>query len=121
MGNSIGKGAFSCVYLGVNIKTAQNVAIKQIALSNVSEGQLSKIQQEINLLKALNDPGIVKYIDSISTENYLNIILEYCENGSLYNYIKKFGPFPESLVSMYIYQVLYIYIYIIDIYYIILQ
>ena len=30
----------------------------------------------------------------------------YCENGSLYNIIKRFGKFPENLVAVYISQVL---------------
>jgi hypothetical protein len=28
---------------------------------------------------------------------YLNIMMEYCENGSLNNVRKRFGKFPESL------------------------
>ena len=36
----------------------------------------------------------------------MNIILEYVENGSLDSLIKKFGKFPESLVAVYVQQVL---------------
>lgn len=66
---------------------------------------------EINLLKKLEHPNIVKYIgnftrlmllDSIYTDHFLNIILEFVENGSLDSLIKKFGKFPESLVAVYI-------------------
>ena len=61
---------------------------------------------EINLLKNLEHPKIVKYIDSIQTEDHLNIVLEYVENGSLDSMIKKFGKIPETLVSIYVQQVL---------------
>ncbi len=37
----------------------------------------------------------------------MNIILEYVENGSLDTLIKKFGKFPETLVAIYIQQVLH--------------
>lgn len=35
-------------------------------------------------------------------DHYLNIILEYVENGSLDSLIKKFGKFPETLVATYV-------------------
>ncbi|TYG52929.1 hypothetical protein ES288_D09G068200v1 [Gossypium darwinii] len=56
----------------------------------------------------LNHKNIVKYLGSLKTTTHLHIILEYVENGSLANIIKpnKFGPFPESLVVVYIAQVL---------------
>ena len=67
---------------------------------------------EINLLKKLEHPNIVKYIgkfylliislDSIYTDDYLSIILEYVENGSLDSLIKKFGKFPDTLVAIYV-------------------
>ncbi|PKA59968.1 Mitogen-activated protein kinase kinase kinase NPK1 [Apostasia shenzhenica] len=71
-------------------------------------GDNSVIQQEIDLLKNLNHKNIVKYLGSLKTKTHLHIILEYVENGSLANIIKpnKFGPFPESLVAVYISQVL---------------
>ena len=57
-------------------------------------------------MKKLKHENIVKYIDCIETEGFLNIILEYIESGSLASIIKKFGAFPESLVSIYVKQVL---------------
>ena len=45
-------------------------------------------------------------IDSLYTDHYLNIILEYVEIGSLDTLIKKFGKFPETLVAIYVQQVL---------------
>ncbi|CAJ1933825.1 unnamed protein product [Sphenostylis stenocarpa] len=68
-------------------------------------GQHAK-RQEIDLLKNLNHKNIVKYLGSSKTKSHLHIVLEYVENGSLANIIKpnKFGPFPESLVAVYIAQ-----------------
>jgi serine/threonine protein kinase len=43
---------------------------------------LSSIELEIDLLKKLNHPNIVKYIDSIRTEHHLHIVLEFMENGT---------------------------------------
>lgn len=46
------------------------------------------------------------FVDSIYTDHYLNIILEYVENGSLDTLLRNFGKFPESLVAVYVHQVL---------------
>ena len=89
------------------------MAIKQIKISNFKEEKKSQLQQEINLLKKLEHPNIVKYIgtisqfsgqllDSLYTDHYLNIILEFVENGSLDSLIKRFGKFPETLVAIYV-------------------
>ena len=37
-------------------------------------------------------------------QDFLNIVLEYVENGSLADTVKKFGSLPESLIAVYIEQ-----------------
>ncbi|KAE8669701.1 MAP3K epsilon protein kinase 1 [Hibiscus syriacus] len=108
LGDEIGKGAYGRVYKGLDLENGDFVAIKQVSLENIVQEDLNVIMQEIDLLKNLNHKNIVKYLGSSKTKTHLHIILEYVENGSLANIIKpnKFGPFPESLVAVYIAQVL---------------
>ncbi|CAI0443898.1 unnamed protein product [Linum tenue] len=108
LGDEIGKGAYGRVYKGLDLENGDFVAIKQVSLENIAQEDLNIIMQEIDLLKNLNHKNIVKYLGSLKTKSHLHIILEYVENGSLANIIKpnKFGPFPESLVTVYIAQVL---------------
>ncbi|KAK9052628.1 hypothetical protein SSX86_029258 [Deinandra increscens subsp. villosa] len=108
LGDEIGKGAYGRVYKGLDLENGDFVAIKQVSLENIAQEDLNIIMQEIDLLKNLNHKNIVKYLGSLKTKTHLHIILEYVENGSLANIIKpnKFGPFPESLVAVYIAQVL---------------
>ncbi|XP_078431000.1 MAP3K epsilon protein kinase 1-like [Wolffia australiana] len=108
LGDEIGKGAYGRVYKGLDLENGDFVAIKQVSLENIPQEDLNIITQEIDLLKNLNHKNIVKYLGSSKTKTHLHIILEYVENGSLATIIKpnKFGPFPESLVAVYISQVL---------------
>lgn len=92
----------------------ETVAVKQIQLGNIPKAELGEIMSEIDLLKNLHHPNIVKYKGSEKTRDYLYIILEYCENGSLHHICKRFGKFPEGLVSVYISQVLQGLIYLHD-------
>ncbi|KZT69616.1 Pkinase-domain-containing protein [Daedalea quercina L-15889] len=106
LGDSLGKGAFGQVYRALNWATGETVAIKEIQLSNIPKSEIGQIMSEIDLLKNLNHPNIVKYKGFEKTPDYLYIILEFCENGSLHNICKRFGKFPETLVGVYISQVL---------------
>ncbi|TCD65509.1 hypothetical protein EIP91_002557 [Steccherinum ochraceum] len=106
LGDSLGKGAFGQVYRALNWATGETVAIKEITLSNIPKSEIGQIMSEIDLLKNLNHPNIVKYKGFEKTREYLYIILEFCENGSLHNICKRFGKFPETLVAVYISQVL---------------
>ncbi|KAJ3397744.1 hypothetical protein HDU92_004160 [Lobulomyces angularis] len=106
LGNCIGKGAFGSVYSGLNERTGETVAIKQINLLNIPKCEVDLIMMEIGLLKGLNHPNIVKYKGFIKTQENLNIIMEFCENGSLFHLRKKFGGFKENLVSNFVHKIL---------------
>ncbi|KIY52431.1 Pkinase-domain-containing protein [Fistulina hepatica ATCC 64428] len=106
LGDSLGKGAFGQVYRALNWATGETVAIKEITLSNIPKAELGEIMSEISLLKNLNHPNIVKYKGFVKEREFLYIILEFCENGSLNHILKRFGKFPENLVAVYISQVL---------------
>ena len=48
------------------------------------------MMEEIELLRSLDSPHVVGYIDSfIDIDLSINIILEYCSEGDLYTYIFK--------------------------------
>ncbi|KAH0792184.1 MAP3K epsilon protein kinase 1-like isoform X1 [Histomonas meleagridis] len=105
LGDKLGKGAFGSVYQGLDVNTGGLVAIKTIALQK-AKGNLTGIQNEIELMSGLNNEHIVKYIGSHKTKYYLYIIMEFAEGGSLQHMQKKFTNFGEHLAATYIYQVL---------------
>lgn len=95
------------MFKGLDTRTGDCVAIKQLSLGGISQDNLAGIMGEIELLKNINHPNIVKYVGSFKTRTHLYIILEFMENGALSSVIKpsKFGAFPESLAAVYIAQV----------------
>ncbi|KAI7824262.1 kinase-like domain-containing protein [Kickxella alabastrina] len=103
----IGKGAAGSVYRGINLRTGGVVAIKQIRKEGFSSyDEIEAARMEIDMLRDLNHRNIVKYIGYEQTEDELDIILEYCEGGSLQNILRKFSKFPENLVGVYVAQIL---------------
>ncbi|KFY31039.1 hypothetical protein V493_01451 [Pseudogymnoascus sp. VKM F-4281 (FW-2241)] len=106
LGECLGKGAFGSVYKAFNWGTGEAVAVKQIRIADLPRSELRNIEAEIDLLKNLNHDNIVKYLGFVKSPECLNIILEYCENGSLHSICKNFGKFPENLVGVYMAQIL---------------
>jgi hypothetical protein len=108
LGEELGRGAFGRVFLGLDTRTGEHVAIKQLSLDRIPPDQLPGIAGEVELLKALNHRNVVQYLGSFRTRTHLYVIMELVENGSLAAVVRpsRFGPFPESLVAVYIQQVL---------------
>ena len=52
---------------------------------------------EVTILSKMEHPNVIKYYDSFIERNFLNIIMEYCENGDLGNFLQKQNekPLPE--------------------------
>jgi hypothetical protein len=106
LGNGIGRGQFGCVYRALNLVTGQIVAIKRIKIEEQNKKDIDSLMQEVELLQSLSHPCIVSYYGFILNDEYLNIILEFVENGSLSNTLKSFGNFPEKLIANYTVKIL---------------
>lgn len=52
------------------------VAIKRIDLRGMAENEVRDVMKEVNVLKSLRHPSIVKYEGMKRDEEYLNIVLE---------------------------------------------
>ena len=86
----IGKGKFGVVNLGIHKKTGQQVAIKILNKENiktVEDKELVRI--EIGILKLCHHPNIVRLLDHLENNDYIYIVTEYIEGGTLGNYFKK--------------------------------
>ncbi|KAJ2551547.1 Protein kinase of the Mitotic Exit Network [Coemansia sp. RSA 1933] len=101
LGNCIGRGQFGSVYRALDLETGQMVAVKQISLEGQDSSNMDDVMQEVELLKSLSSPRIVRYHGFVKTETHLNLVMEFVENGSLSATLKSFGSFPEKLVLAY--------------------
>ncbi|KAH9016024.1 hypothetical protein EDB85DRAFT_1898389 [Lactarius pseudohatsudake] len=106
LGNCIGRGQFGAVYRALNLNTGQMVAVKRIGLEGLKEEEISQLMREVDLVKRLSHPSIVKYEGMARDENTLSIVLEYAENGSLGQTLKAFSKLNEKLVASYVFKIL---------------
>ena len=86
--SKLGAGSFGMVYLAQNKYTKEKVAMKEIKKSNkdlLSDGQ---IRDEIDILKKLDHPDIVRIIESFNTKESYFLVTEYCEGGELFDQVR---------------------------------
>ncbi|SGY32139.1 BQ5605_C002g01322 [Microbotryum silenes-dioicae] len=106
LGECIGKGQFGSVYRALNLNSGRVVAVKRISLAGKTDEEIEQLSSEVAVLQRLEHPSVVKYEGLVKTEHYLNLVLEYVENGSLQKTIKHFGELPEPLVASYVVKIL---------------
>ncbi|KAH9820989.1 phosphotransferase [Melampsora americana] len=88
---TLGEGEFGKVKLGVHSspeRWGEEVAIKLIKRGNVdTQARMIKVAREIDVLKLVKHPNIVRLYDVIETEKYIGIVLEYASGGELFDHI----------------------------------
>ena len=73
----LGDGSYGTVYLAMNLFTRTNVAMKKINKVKENEIDEMEIKNEIDILKKLDHPNIVKILEFYSTEKAYYIITDY--------------------------------------------
>jgi len=102
----MGDGAFSNVYRASD-NTGQwgEVAIKVVRKFEMNSQQRANILKEVQIMRQLDHPNIVKLIDFSESKQYYYIVLELCPGGELFHQIVRLTYFSEDLSRHTIIQV----------------
>ena len=100
----IGTGSYGKVYLAENIFTHESIAMKEIKKSTEDLLSDGEIMDEINILKNLDHPDIVRIMEFYNTEQSYFIINEYCPGGELFEQVNK--KFSETQIAVMFRQIL---------------
>ncbi|KAL4489468.1 hypothetical protein ABPG72_002764 [Tetrahymena utriculariae] len=97
----IGKGAFGTVKLAC-LKNSIND--KKIAIKIIDKSQLKQKQylllRELDMMKNLDHPNIIKFYEVYQDEMFFYICMEYCAGGELLERITKKKVFSEKEASI---------------------
>ena len=98
----IGSGAFGKVrlYLDRDSKSFK-YAIKTIKKNIFKRHSIDSIKREIDILRSLDHPNIVKYFETYEDECYLHIVMEYIAGDNLFRVLtdQKGFKFTERTIS----------------------
>lgn len=104
----LGEGSYGAVYRVKHKDLKVYRAMKKITGSgNIKDkSKLDEITNEIELLKSMDHPNIVKIFEFYNTKEGFFLITEYCAGGELFDKIVKAGTFDEGQAAYIMYQLL---------------
>ena len=103
---SLGEGGYGNVVKVIHKNTGQVRAMKIIPKNNLKQGYTEEeIFREINILKKLEHPYIMKLYEFYSDEEYFYLINEFCSEGDLSEKLRKVGRFEEKLVKLLMFRI----------------
>ena len=102
----LGRGSFGIVYLVKHKELSRYFAMKVIKKTSKNKEEEENLMNEINILRKLDHPNILKITDFYPLKTEYNIITEYCQEGELFDEIKAHAPFNEILTAWYMRQIL---------------
>ena len=108
-GKLIGEGRFGKVYSGLCISSGEIITIK--IYNNISDLQINKIINNLDILYKLNHNNLIKAIPLKDGDNYdeygeFTILYESIDSKNVEELIKNFGSLEEKIIQMYIKQLL---------------
>ncbi|KRW98506.1 Protein kinase-like domain [Pseudocohnilembus persalinus] len=88
--SQLGQGGFGTVWHGIDQNSGEQIAIKQVNKEVFKQNPKVKelFNCEIESLKKINNPNVVKYLDDFETKNNSYLVLEYCNDGNMEEYIE---------------------------------
>lgn len=102
----MGDGAFSNVYRAKDtLSQMDEVAIKVVRKFEMNSNQRANILKEVQIMRQLDHPNIVKLIDFSESSQFYYIVLELCPGGELFHQIVRLTYFSEELSRFVITQV----------------
>ena len=103
----IGKGTFSIVKLGIDRETGEKVAIKILEKKKIlNKSDAERVDREINILKEINHLNLIKIIKIKEDADNYYMVMEFCENGELFNQIVKKRRLDENESAYYYFQLI---------------
>jgi BR serine/threonine kinase len=106
---SLGAGTTGKVKLAINNDTKQRCAIKIIAKESFEQrpNLQSKVQREISLMQLVDHPHLLKLVDVLESPRHFYMVLEYAQNGELFEYLVSRGRLDESQAMRFFRQIVY--------------
>lgn len=83
----LGEGAYGRVQICIQNSSKERRAVKIIDLNNMSQQDKIRLKYEIDILKNLNHPNIVRLYEVFESKKWIYLVTELCEGKELFEEI----------------------------------
>jgi len=101
----LGEGAYGCVRRVVHKATGVERAMKTIMKSFVRLSEVKNMLLEVDILRKLDHPNIIKITEVIQDNRCYHIVTELFCGGELFDKIVELEKFKEKQAARYMYQI----------------
>ena len=102
---SIGEGYMGKVYkASLRGYPKMIYAIKSIKKSHLAEKNFRYFKSEVDILKELDHPNIVKFYECYQDKTNYNMVLEYCDGPDIVKLVEKTKGLPHNLIRKLFFQ-----------------
>lgn len=105
LGSVLGKGKHGEVSLCYLRQTGEKRAVK-IFRKDISQSERDQVLLEINIMRSLDHPNIVRIFEYFETISRIHIVIEYCSGGELFSDIIKKATFSEPQAMKVLHELL---------------
>ncbi|CAG9332573.1 unnamed protein product [Blepharisma stoltei] len=106
LGKTLWDGGFYEVRLGTEKKTGAQRAVKSILLGTKDSHDIDKLLEEVEVLKKLDHPNIIKVYEVYHDQLYLHIVTELCLGGELFEKMGQMLYFSEIQAAKFMKEIL---------------
>ena len=107
-GKQLGRGTFGDVRIATHLISGEHVAMKILEKDNIKcESDFKRVVREIQVLKLLNHPNIVKLLEVIDTPRHIYLVTDFVDNGELFSYIVAKQRLPEAEACRFFRQIVH--------------
>jgi len=106
IGKVLGTGAFGEVRMCVHRESGAQRAVKVLRKSHMDDDEKRMLFNEINILKEIDHPNIIKMYEFFEDEKRYYLVTEICKGGELFDEILQRGKFGERDAAVLMKQVL---------------
>ena len=108
----LGRGSFAVVRKVVHVESGREYAMKVMEKKKLLRGMgggggagrarsdayaevRDKVLSEARILRTVDHPNVVRFIDIFETDAHLHLVMELVEGGELFDHLLEHGAFPE--------------------------
>ncbi|XP_006304751.2 serine/threonine-protein kinase ATG1t isoform X1 [Capsella rubella] len=95
----------STVWLANHRLTGEEAVMKCFDLSKLNRNLRNCLNNELEFLSSVHHPNIIRLLQFFQDEDFLVMVLEYCDGGTLSSYIQRHGRVEEDVAKRFMKQI----------------